>query len=319
MRSASGNMSSNMPISNAEPHGRVAVASGLGRVVAITEVHFAFILTHISYRALKHFTLIGHWEDAARTNFTPGVVMVAFTVGVLILCRGSFKTYGMSTKGWPYLLNLGLACSVLLIAVEGLGLLVTRIHIDASRPPDPHAPLQLSRVLALAAIALPALIAVLALVRTQPRILGRIPMAVSIPLMIGLLAVVPLMAAHYQRPSMWLPAMWLFFGAGFGEEIFYRGYIQSRVDQAFGLPFRLLGFEFGLGLWVSSLLFGFVHALNTVDYFSGHFDFGWSYFAQNFVEGLFFGCVRAKTGSVLPGAIIHGFDDVFARLPNILP
>jgi hypothetical protein len=40
---------------------------------------------------------------------------------------------------------------------------------------------------------------------------------------------------------------------GFGEEIFFRGYIQSRVDQAFGLPFRLLGFEFGPGLLVSSL------------------------------------------------------------------
>jgi len=129
----------------------------------------------------------------------------------------------------------------------------------------------------------------------------------------------PLVAAHFQRPALWLAVLWLFFGAGFGEEVFYRGYIQSRVDQAFGRPWRWLGFEFGLGLLVSSLLFGLVHALNTVDYFHGRFDFGWSMGVQSIFVGLFFGCIRAKTGSVLPGAIIHGLSDVFARIPNLLP
>jgi membrane protease YdiL (CAAX protease family) len=62
---------------------------------------------------------------------------------------------------------------------------------------------------------------------------------------------------------VWLPALSLFFGSGFGEQIFFRGYIQSRVDQAFGCPFRLLGFDsFGGGLLVSSLLFGLIHVLN---------------------------------------------------------
>ena len=91
------------------------------------------------------------------------------------------------------------------------------------------------------------------------------------------------------------------------------------MDQAFGCPCCLLGFEFGVGLLVSSLAFGLIHALNTVDYFGGRFDFGWGYGAQNFFTGLFFGCVRARTGSVLPGAIMHGLEDAFARIPNLLP
>jgi len=141
--------------------------------------------------------------------------------------------------------------------------------------------------------------------------------AASIPAILALLSVLPLVAAHYHRPAQWSQALWLFLGAGFGEEVFFRGYIQSRVDQAFGCPYRLFGFQFGVGLLASSLLFGMIHALNTVDYFHGRFDFGWSYGLEAFAEGILYGCIRAKAGSVLPGAISHGLLDGFARIPNL--
>src|SRR5205823_5646512 len=110
----------------------------------------------------------------------------------------------------------------------------------------------------------------------------------------------------------------LFFGAGFGEEIFFRGYIQSRLNQAFGRPFRLLGTQFGLGLLVSSALFGFIHALNTVDYFGGRWDFAWWWWPPAFASGLFYGCLREKTGSVLAGGVHHGLVDVLAQLPGMM-
>jgi membrane protease YdiL (CAAX protease family) len=78
----------------------------------------------------------------------------------------------------------------------------------------------------------------------------------------------------------------------------------------------LRGFEFGPGLAVSSLFFGLIHSLNTVDYFHGNFDFGWWYGVQNLFTGLFFGLIRARTGSVLPGAIVRGLQDAFARIPG---
>src|SRR5262249_27015326 len=135
----------------------------------------------------------------------------------------------------------------------------------------------------------------------------------------ALLAILPAVAAYSHRPAMWATALWLFFGAGFGEEIFFRGYIQSRVDEAFGYPFRFLGMEFGAGLIAAALLFALIHGLNTVDYFQGKFDFGWSYGLQNLFTGLFFGLLRSRTGSVLPGAIVHGLQDAFARIPSVLP
>jgi membrane protease YdiL (CAAX protease family) len=112
---------------------------------------------------------------------------------------------------------------------------------------------------------------------------------------------------------------WLFFGAGFGEEIFFRGFIQSRLNEAFGRPWRILGMRFGIGLVISSLLFGLIHALNTVNYFHGQFNFAWNWAAANFFSGLFFGALRERRQSILPGAIVHGIEDVLSTVPGLLP
>jgi hypothetical protein len=138
----------------------------LGRLLAIAEVGFAFGLTHVAYRALKNFTAIGEWD--AGPNFTPGAVMITFTILALVFCRRNFQAYGLSTKEWSHHLSLGLVCSLLLIGVWATGLLVTGIQLDSTRPPDPHAPHQLKRVAGLAVIALPACLAVIA---TFPKLL----------------------------------------------------------------------------------------------------------------------------------------------------
>lgn len=270
---------------------------------------------HLTFRAIKHFTVVGQWNPGR--NFTPGVVMIAFTIAVLLLGGRSFEAYGLGLKRWSYHLSLGLVCSVLLIAIAALGLTLTRFHFDASRPPDPYAS-PLPRIIGLAVVCVPAFFTVLAIFASRGRMIEKIPAAITLPAILILLAVPAVVLARFQKPAAVLTVLWLFFGAGFGEEIFFRGYIQSRVDEAFGRPLMVMGFEFGLGLLVSSLLFGFVHALDSVDYFAGHFDFGWGYGAQTFFEGLFFGCLRAKTGSILPGAILHGFGDAFARIANLL-
>jgi membrane protease YdiL (CAAX protease family) len=288
------------------------------RALAIIEVCAAFVLTHITYRAIKHFTVVGAWDASAHTNFTPGAVMIGFTLVMLVVCRRSFDAYGLGCKQWRYWLALGLAGSLIILAIDVSGFLVTRIEIDATRPPDPHVRPSPLRITSLAAIVLPGYAADLALLQRRRAILDRIPAAISVLAIAALTAILPLTAAYVQRPAMWQTSLWLFFGAGVGEEVFYRGYIQSRVDVAFGRQWRVLGFKFGVGLIVSSLLFGLVHALNTVDYFHGRFDFGWSMGLQSVVVGVFYGLVRSKTGSVVPGAIMHGLSDIFAFTATVL-
>ena len=72
-------------------------------------------------------------------------------------------------------------------------------------------------------------------------------------------------------------------------------------------------------MFVSSLLFGLIHALNTVDYFNDRYDFAWLWLIAAFFSGLFFGVMRERTGSILPGAIVHGLEDVLGRVPSLLP
>jgi len=139
-------------------------------------------------------------------------------------------------------------------------------------------------------------------------------------LLAGLLCLPVVLAAALDRQPMLVLAGvgWLFACAGFGEEIFFRGYVQSRVNQAFGRPWRVFGVECGLGLVVSSLLFGAIHVLNTVNYFSGDFDFAWWLGLMNVFAGLSFGLVREKTGSIVASGVAHGLLDVLVQIPRIL-
>lgn len=69
------------------------------------------------------------------------------------------------------------------------------------------------------------------------------------------------------------------------EEIFYRGFLYTWFRIKWGV---------GAGLWISSIIFTIVHipTYNTLPI--------------NFLSGMVFAWVYEKSGSVLPGMIIHG-------------
>lgn len=109
---------------------------------------------------------------------------------------------------------------MLLIAIAALGLTLTRFHFDASRPPDPYAS-PLPRIIGLAVVCVPAFFAVLAIVASRGRIIEKIPAALTLPAILILLAVPAVVLARFEKPAAVLTVLWLFFGAGFGEEIFF--------------------------------------------------------------------------------------------------
>src|SRR5579859_8207110 len=262
------------------------------RLAAIVEVFFAFAFVHVTYRALKYFTPLGKWEGAVGVNFTPGVVMIVFTVGVLFLCGRDFEAYGLTLRHWRGNMNLGLFWAIAMIALAGMGLAFTRIHFDASHPHN-----DMTGRLAGAVFGLVVTILLVFLLRKQRGATIDGGSSGLVWLRVFALLALPLaVAAHYHRPVLkeFLAETWLVLGAGCGEELFYRGYIQSRINEAFGRPFHLMGMDFGIGLVVSSLLFGFLHALNSVDYFRGQYNFAWWYGVQSCFMGLFYGCLREK-------------------------
>jgi membrane protease YdiL (CAAX protease family) len=74
------------------------------------------------------------------------------------------------------------------------------------------------------------------------------------------------------------------------------------VRSVFGRPCRWLGVSCGAGLLLSALCFGLIHALNTVDYFAGRYTVAYVWGLWAVFIGLFFGCLRERTGSILAGA-----------------
>ena len=286
-----------------------------GCAAALIEVSLAFALAHLSYRSFKHFTELGRQEGAAGLNFSPGTVMTLFTVAALLLGRRNFAEYGLTLKDWRYNLNVGLFWSVLLTAAAGLLILLIPVRFDPLHAPD------LRRALVFSLGEVVATVLLMAFLLREMSAVRRVPASISLFVLGGLLCLPLVVAVIWQRPvlNVLLTVFWLFFGAGFGEEIFFRGYIQSRVNEAFGRPFRVLGLQFGPGLVVSALLFGFIHVLNTVDYFQGQFDFAWLWWVTNFCAGLFLGCLRERSASILPGAVVHGLEDVLGSVPGLLP
>ena len=103
--------------------------------------------------------------------------------------------------------------------------------------------------------------------------------------------------------------VWQFIFSGFGEEFVYRGYFQSRLNQAFGRPLRLFGIQFGAGLIIASLLFGLRHAFNTYDPAIGLSSLDWGWALATFAAGLFFGVLRERSGTLLAPGIAHGLAD----------
>lgn len=284
---------------------------------ALVEVCCVFVTTHVAYRTLQQFTLLGKWERMAGTNFLPGAALFCATLLMMRIGRRDYAAYGLSLRRWRRDLALGVVCSLVLATVAGAALAVSGTTYDPSRPPNPLGPTQWPHLLSVTALGMLGLLTVLVCARREERFASISPIASGVLLLV-LLATPTLLSLGLGGRVHALNSLWLFCGAGVGEECFFRGYLQSRLEAACNRRKRILGSDVGFGLVVSSLFFGLVHALNTVDYFSGRWDFGWVYGVQNAFVGLLYGLLRARTGSIWPGAVIHGLLDVLGEVPALV-
>lgn len=87
---------------------------------------------------------------------------------------------------------------------------------------------------------------------------------------------------------------------GQAEEFIFRGYFQTRLNQAFGKSYSLFGYSFGWGLISASLLFGLMHSLSPGD------PWHWAWGIWTAIAGLCFGIIRDKGGSFVASGLVHG-------------
>jgi uncharacterized protein len=86
------------------------------------------------------------------------------------------------------------------------------------------------------------------------------------------------------------------------EELFFRGYLQGRLEQRWPPRRSLAGAPVGWALVLGSALFALGHVL---------VDFDLQRLAV-FVPGLIFGWMRSRTGSIAAGAAFHALCNVYS-------
>jgi len=233
-------------------------------------------------------------------TYTGSLVFVGVPVLVVWLTRRRWVDYGISPANWPANLDIGIKAYLvrLIPIVLGFGG-AALLHLDYK---------ELNGGTLVASTEIIA-IAVMLWVLNRQR-----PVSSSLInlIIICLLLLFPILVAFEMKKLGVLivsTVIWQFVFSGFGEEFFWRGYVQSRLNQVFGRPYKFFGVQFGAGLIVTSFFFGLFHAFNTYDPAIGFasLSWGWAVFAT--FSGLLFGIIREKTGSLVAPGIAHGLPD----------
>lgn len=72
------------------------------------------------------------------------------------------------------------------------------------------------------------------------------------------------------------------------EEMFFRGFLQPLISRSLGIA---------PGILITAALFGLLHA--------PEYGWAWQYAFAVAVAGAVFGWIRARTGSIIPGTVMH--------------
>jgi membrane protease YdiL (CAAX protease family) len=234
-------------------------------------------------------------------SYISGALLILVPVAILFITERSFSRYGLTLENWRVGLGVGMKCYLIRIVPLGALFLMNRLGY------------MYTELVASVVISMGEAVAVYLFLKWigEKPLGGKGNHRVDLTVMVGLLALPIAVGYMMNRLSLQVASTvaWQFLFSGFGEEIQYRGYYQSRVNEEFGRPWTLMGVAFGPGLLVSSALFALSHALNTFNPFQGRFELAWGWALFTFFGGLFFGLIREKTGSIIAPGIAHGLPD----------
>ena len=113
-----------------------------------------------------------------------------------------------------------------------------------------------------------------------------------------------------------IDAIWFFIFVGFAEELFFRGYVQSRLNEVFTKKYRkIIGvdFEWHQGTLITGVVFfGLPHILVGINPLIRIYNISLAHIiiaAFASFLGIIFGIIREKTGGIIIVTILHGLID----------
>ncbi len=262
---------------------------------AIAEVLIVFLLvlgTLIFLRWKMEYWLV--WEEIyfGHNGITRSIIFIFLPVSLIFLQKNSFFSFGLSFNHLTYGAKLALWSSGAVAPACISFSLISWLNLS---------PTSFLGAFLLTIAFLIAFLAVLLITRRLPNPVKsnqRTHFGLVVLLIFLLLGLSYWLFPTYSK----LVAVFNYFVfVGLSEEIFFRGYIQSRLNQSFGKPFRLFRVDFGVGLFISAILFGLLHGFNT------HAFSWWALFP--IPMGMIFGFLREKEGGLVACTLLHGMVD----------
>ena len=254
---------------------------------AVLEVVVVFCVTLILV-AFAGLSPVAEWErQVLKRSFIEYIVMIGVPLLILLATRRNLAHYGISIHNLRYHLDITATAFVpMAIGVAGAGFVNYKLWWGAFI----MAGVQIAVLFVLGRVLTPKI--------TQDessKIVGAI-LVISFS---------NLAKSAFLGNAISALFFYVFF-LGLGEELLFRGYIQSRLNDAFGKPFQFYGVHWGWGIIITSILFGLMHVLNLGSLAIGDWQLTpwwgfWTFFA-----GLVNGFVREKTGSIVAPTILHG-------------
>ncbi len=280
------------------------------KVFTMLEVILVFAVLIALRVALRSASIVQWEQQNLGWIYTIMLLWIGITALVILLTRRGWAEYGVSGLKWPTNLDLGFKAYLVRIPVVfGLGA-AAWLGLKSNEPAGVAAT-TLVWIVGLALM-------IWAANRHKEVKSGRANLIATL-LFLSLPVGIALASGKLNLVIV-STVIWQFVFSGFGEEFIYRGYIQSRLNQAFGRPVYLFGIQFGAGLVIASLLFGLLHVIDSYDPTLGFSSLAWGALWGNLLAGLFFGVIREKTGSILAPAIAHGLPDAVGEsLMKIFP
>jgi membrane protease YdiL (CAAX protease family) len=253
------------------------------KLLAVIETGLVFAFVTAGFNGLRLVHPLRAWEEAVPGGW-PWVsyaFLLVFTPAFLAITRRPFIHYGLVWLPVRYHMSIFSAAFLPVFLLS-----VALAWIDWHQWPG--------------ALLVSFLTAVL-LILTAWLLRGK-PAAPGISSWSGGLApliLVPLVQGQVLNPLFSLVGAYLLVGPA--EEMFFRGYAQSRLNLAFGRPFCKMGISWGWGMLISAGLFGLWHAaMNPLA------PSAWLQALWTFIAGLIFSIMREKSGSVFAPALLHG-------------
>lgn len=282
---------------------------------SVVEVLIVFALT----------TLLSWWLnaefmrlqlDSEVQRWLGGAVFIAISLVVIGLTRKPWAEYGLTRRDWRLHLDVGMLAYLASFITLGTLFALILLNVDYN---------SWAGAVPLAVASMAATTVLLAVLNRQdtkdPSGQVRRSKARTNLIVLGGLMLLPIGLSILMGRFSWAivsTVAWQFIVSGFGEELRFRSYYQSRVNQEFGRPWQVLGVRFGPGLITASALFGLVHAFNTFNPLAGMYEPAWPWAFWTFFGGLFFGLIRERTNTLVAPAIAHGGPDAVGEALGML-